>query len=202
MISRLAGILQEADLTDVVVDVNGVGYALSVPMSTFDKLPALGQPVVLHTHLNVREDAMQLFGFATVPERRLFRLLITISGIGPRLALNVLSCMPIASFCSTVASGDVKALSRINGVGKRTAERLIVELREKVVDLDPTAGLNAAAGPGAASQEASDAVAALETLGFKADLARKAVDAVLAEQPGSPGTAENLIRKALQRLNS
>jgi Holliday junction DNA helicase RuvA len=199
VIAHLHGILAECDLTEVVVDVQGVGYHVSVPMSTFDRLPRQGEAVRLFTHLQVREDLMQLFGFATKEERQLFHLLIEVTGIGPRLALNILSCMSVERFAQALMAEDLKALAKISGIGKRSAERLVVELREKIKKLAPGAGL--ASAP-AVSADAQDAISALETLGFKADAARKVVQAICEEAGGKPPTAENLIRKALARLNS
>jgi Holliday junction DNA helicase RuvA len=201
VIDRISGILAACDLTEIVVDVGGIGFALTVPLSTYDRLPAVGSSVQLFGHLHVREDQFVLYGFADPQERRLFRLLITVSGIGPRMALNVLSCMPITTFCQAVAEGDIKALTRISGFGKRSAERLVVELREKVSEIDPAAALG---GSGAAvlSSAAQDAVAALETLGFRGDTARKAVSKLAEELPPSEQTAEEFIRRALRDLNS
>lgn len=200
MIDRLNGTLVECEVTGAVVDVGGVGYALTIPMSTYDRLPRIGTPVLLLTHLHVREDAMQLFAFSTSEERRLFRLLITVSGVGPRLALNVLSCMPVGTFCKTIAQGDIKSLTRVNGLGKKSAERLIVELKGRIDEIDPEAALGSAGEP--LPQAALDAIAALETLGFKADKARKTVDILCTQLPQADHSAENLIRKALQQLNS
>lgn len=204
MIARISGKLLETELTEIVVDVNGVGYALSIPMSTFEKLPKLGESVSLYTVLQVREDNMQLFGFATRDERTLFNLLTaTVSGIGPKLALNVLSCISIDSFLAAVEQADIKALSRINGIGKRTAERMVLELKDKLGGLKGVSTANGTAASAArpmSSQAALDAVAALGTLGFKQDAADKAVQALVAQEPDS--TAEQLIRKALAVLNS
>ena len=202
MISHLQGTLAECDLTEVVVDVHGVGYQVSVPMSTYDRLPRQGEPVRLLTYLQVREDLMQLFGFFTKEERALFQLLITVSGVGPRLALNILSCMSVDRFCQTLVAEDVKGLSKINGIGKRSAERLVVELREKVKEVAPAAAFGGAAPTASLSDEAQDAVSALETLGFKVDAARKVVQALCADAGDKQATAENLIRKALAQLNS
>ena len=123
MIARLSGILAESSFTSCVVDCGGVGYEVQIPVSTFDKLPQPGNQVVLKIHTAVREDAITLYGFATEEERKLFRLLIEVSGIGGKLALNVLSSTAVTTFCAAVGASDVKALSRINGIGKRTAER-------------------------------------------------------------------------------
>lgn len=202
MIARLTGTLIECDLTALVIDVNGIGYSVAVPMSTYDQMPTTGNRVTLLTHLYVREDALQLFGFATPEERELFQLLISVSGVGCRLALNVLSCMPVKTFCERVVAEDVKALSRINGIGKRSAERLVVELREKVKDIAPEAGFAGTPEKAASSREAQDAIAALETLGFKGEAARKAVAKLCTDSEDAKPTAENLIRKALAVLNS
>lgn len=203
MITRLAGTLLDCDLTEVVLDVHGVGYALTVPMSTYDRLPAPNEKVVLHTHLQVREDAMDLYGFATREERQLFRILTTVSGIGPKLALNVLSCMSIDQFSNAILTGNAKELSKVSGIGKRVAERLIVELRERIEGLDwrPTAGA-ASASSTALGAEAQDAVAGLQTLGFKADKARKTVQQLCTDSPELAESAEDLIRGALKILNS
>ena len=129
MISFLHGKVVEALPTQVIIEVAGVGYEVLIPLSSYDKLPAPGQEVRILTHLAIREDAHILYGFMTAPERELFRLLVnTVSGIGPRIALNVLSGMNVASFRGAIATADVKALSQISGVGKKMAERMVVEL--------------------------------------------------------------------------
>lgn len=202
MIERLTGVLSEADLTSLVIDVGGVGYGVSVPMSTYDALPKVGETATLYTYLAVREDALQLYGFATSEERALFRLLITVSGIGCRLALNVLSCMSVSAFCRTIIEGDTRALSRVNGIGKRSAERLVVELREKVEDIAPEAAFGTAAKSFETNRDVQDAITALETLGFKGEAAQKAVQKICAEAAPEQPSAENLIRKALRLLNS
>jgi len=202
VITRLAGTLLEVDLTHVTVDVHGVGFAVTVPMSTYDRLPRPGSEVVLHTFLDVRENEFELFGFWTVEERQLFLLLTGVSGIGPRLGLNILSGASVDVFCQTLADGDVKALCRVKGIGKRVAERLVVELREKVKDIAPGAGFGG--GPGlsdALGKEAQDAVTALVTLGFKHDAARRAVAGLVDSLPAKEQTAEQFIRRALQNLN-
>lgn len=200
MISRLHGTLVELEPTQAVIDCGGVGYAVTLPVSTYDRMPAIGGLATLYIHFSVREDAIQLFGFATVEERELYRLLLGVSGIGPRLALNVLSTLPVATFCRAVADGDTKALLRISGIGKRVAERLTVELRDRIKTIDPTAGLGQGEKP-ALPPQAEDAVAALETLGFRNEQARKAVERVAASEGSNP-SAEEMIRKALARLNT
>jgi len=199
VISRLRGRLLECDVTGVLVDVQGVGFAVAVPLSTFDHLPKVGEEVILHTWLGVREDSLTLYGFSSVAERSLFLLLLTVTGIGPRLALNILSCLPVSSFCTAVAEGDIKTLTRISGIGKRSAERLVVELRDRVAEIAPS--LAGRAAP-TVSREAVDAIAALETLGFKSEAARQAVQAVCEPSKDTQPSAESLIRKALALLNS
>ena len=199
MISRLCGRLLECDVTGVLVDVHGIGFAVAVPLSTFDHLPKVGDEVVLHTWLAVREDSLTLYGFSSVSERALFLLLLGVTGIGPRLALNILSCLPVSSFCAAVVEGDIKALTRISGIGKRSAERLVVELRDRVTEIAPGSAGKAAPS---ISREAVDAIAALETLGFKSEAARQAVQAVCEQSKDTQPSAESLIRKALAILNS
>lgn len=199
MITFLNGRLVEALPTQVVVDVNGIGYEALIPLSSFDKLPQPGQPVRLLTQLVVREDAHTLYGFMSTPERELFRLLVnSVSGIGPKTALNILSGMNVVAFRGAVANGDVKSLSQISGVGKKTAERIVVELRDKV----GTAGaLEAASAKHALSpddQKTNDATLALMALGFKQP---EAHDAVRAAQTmlGAGATVEQLVRACLKK---
>lgn len=195
MIGLLSGKLIDKDFSSCLLDVNGVGFEVLIPLSTFDVLPLNEEKVTLHIHTAVREDAITLFGFASRDEKKLFQQLINVSGVGGKLALNVLSAMPAANFCAAIASGDVKSLSRINGVGKRTAERLIVELKGKLENLDP------AAAPPTGNSDAADAAAALEQLGYRKDAVNKTINALVAELPQNECTVENLIRAALMRLN-
>ncbi|MBE6364276.1 MAG: Holliday junction branch migration protein RuvA [Lentisphaerae bacterium] len=195
MIGLLSGKLIDKDFSSCLLDVNGVGFEVLIPLSTFDVLPLNEEKVTLHIHTAVREDAITLFGFASRDEKKLFQQLINVSGVGGKLALNVLSAMPAANFCAAIASGDVKSLSRINGVGKRTAERLIVELKGKLENLDP------AAAPPTGNSDAADAAAALEQLGYRKDAVNKTINALVAELPPNECTVENLIRAALMRLN-
>jgi len=199
MITFLQGKLVEALPTQVAVDVNGVGYEVMVPLSSYEKLPAPGSAVRLLTHLVVREDAHVLYGFVTTAERDLFRLLIhTVSGIGPKTALNVLSGMSPTAFRGAVANGDVKALSRISGVGRKTAERIVVELKDKF-GVAATWEANAARHALAPEeQKMSDAVLALLALEFKPAQAQEAVRAAHALL-GSTATVEDLVRTALKK---
>lgn len=196
MIAFLSGLLAESSASSCVVDVNGVGYELLIPVSTFEKLPHTGEKVKLLVHMQVREDAITLFGFYSSEEKQLFNKLIDVSGVGGKLALNVLSTMPAGNFCAAVASGDVKAISRINGIGKRTAERLIVELKGK---LDLAGGSDGT--PSLPSNEAvNDAALALEQLGFKRDAINKTLNTLVAEIPVEEQTSEKLLRAAIMKL--
>ena len=199
MIGRLHGTLLAKTPPQLLVDCGGVGYEVDVPMSTLYKLPELGKPVTLLTHLAVREDAHVLYGFATPGERDLFRLLIhTVSGIGPKIALNILSGMNPTAFRGAVAQGDVKALSRISGVGKKTAERIVVELKDKI---GPAGALEATSARRALSpeeQNLTDAVAALVALDIGLADAHEAVRAAQA-QLGEAANVEDLVRAALKK---
>ena len=201
MIAYLRGKLLEISYTRCIIDVNGVGYEAAIPLSTFDKLPRCGEPVELHILTQVREDAITLFGFATPGEKQLFNSLVQVSGIGGKLALNILSGMSVANFCDAVVNRDVKALSRISGIGKRTAERMIVELHDKLSapGFAPAAG--EAGAPKGNLDSINDAALALENLGYKRDAIRRTIQAITAELPESEQTTENLIRAALARMN-
>lgn len=199
MIAFLQGTLVEALPTQVSVDVRGVGYEVLIPLSSYDKLPPPGQEVRLLTHLAVREDAHVLYGFVTPAERELFRLLInTVSGIGPRLALNVLSGMNPTTFRGAVANGDVKALSQIAGVGRKTAERIVVELRDKVGAAGAWEASSARRGLSPEDQKINDAVLALLALGVKQTEAHEQVRAAL-QRLGSEAGIEELVRASLKR---
>ena len=202
MIARLRGTLLESSYTGCVVDVGGVGYELAIPLSTFDKLPRCGEKLELHVLTQVREDAITLFGFATPGEKELFRALVQVSGIGGKLALNILSGMSVANFCDAVANRDVKALSRISGIGKRTAERMIVELHDKLAaPAFVPAGAEGAGERKGNLDSINDAALALENLGYKRDAIRRTIQAITSELPEEEQTTENLIRAALARMN-
>lgn len=201
MITFLRGHLAESFPNRAVVDVGGVGYGVHIPISTYDALPGVGQPVRLLTHLQVREDAHDLYGFASDEERDLFRLLINqVSGIGPKLALAVLSGMPVATFKACVARNDLAALSRIKGVGKKTAERIVVELRDKVGVAAAWEAATAGQTPPLQSH-ANDAVLALVSLGYRQPDAHKAVEQFLKDTSGEPST-DVILRGALRSLTS
>jgi len=199
MITFLRGKLVEALPTQAVVEVNGLGYEVLIPLSSFDRLPAPGGDVLLLTHLAIREDAHVLYGFMTATERDLFRMLInTVSGIGPKIALNVLSGMNVTAFRGAVASGDVKALSQISGVGRKTAERIVVELRDKVGAAGAWEATSEKRSLSATEQKINDAVLALMALGFKQQDGHEAVRA--AQTLLGPETSvENLVRACLKK---
>jgi len=199
MITFLHGKLVEALPTQVTVDVNGVGYEALIPLSSFDKLPLPGQPLKLLTQLIVREDAHTLYGFMTSEERDLFRLLIhTVSGIGPKTALNVLSGISVTAFRGAVAGGDLKALSKISGVGKKTAERIVVELKDKIGMAGAWEAASAKHGLSSDEQRINDAVLALVALGFKQIDAHDSVRAAQAVL-GTQATVEELVRACLKK---
>ena len=199
MISFLEGKLVEALPTQVIVQVAGVGYEVLIPLSSYDKLPAAGESIRLLTHLVVREDAHILYGFMTPAERELFRLLInTVSGIGPKIALNVLSGVSVTAFRGAVANGDIKALSQISGVGRKTAERIVVELKDKIGAAGAWEAASAQRSLSPGDQKINDAVLALMALGFKQVEAHDAVrqaQAVL----GGEATVEDLVRACLKK---
>ena len=199
MITFLHGKLIEALPTQVVVGVNGVGYEVLIPLSSYDKLPQPGQDIRLLTHLVVREDAHTLYGFMTSAERELFRMLInTVSGIGPKIALNVLSGISVTAFRGAVANADVKALSQISGVGKKTAERIVVELKDRIGAAGAWEALSAQRALSPEDQKVNDAVLALMALGFKQieahDSVRKAQGSL-----GAEATVEDLVRACLKK---
>lgn len=199
MISFLRGKLVEILPTQAIVDINGVGYDVLIPLSSYDKLPAPGEEVKLLTHLAIREDAHVLYGFMTTQERELFRMLInTVSGIGPKIALNILSGMNVVAFRGAVANGDVKALSQISGVGKKTAERIVVELKDKVGVAGAWEASSAKHGLSPEEQKVNDAVLALIALGFKQVEAHDTVRAAQ-EKLGPKAGVEDLVRAALKK---
>ena len=185
MIGRLSGRLVAKQPPQVLVDVGGVAYEVDVPMSTFYGLPATGEPVSLYTHLVVREDAHTLYGFATLEERSAFRQLIRISGIGARTALSVLSGLSVGDLAQAVALQDAAPLVRVPGIGKKTAERLLLELKGKLAEASAPAG----------GQAASDVVNALVALGYSD---KEALVAVKGLTPGLP--VAEAIRAALKAL--
>src|SRR3954468_10639864 len=200
MITFLAGKLAAALPTQAIIDVNGVGYEVMIPLSSYDRLPAAGQPVQILTHLVVREDAHLLFGFMSSAERDLFRLLVNnVSGIGPKLALAVLSGMSVGNFKSAVVNNDVAALSKISGLGKKTAERIALELKDKLGVSAVWEAASAAHAPSSEQGQANEAVLALIALGYKQVDAHKTVRDLQERQPEIK-SAEELVKQALKRM--
>ena len=199
MIARLAGRLVDKNADGLVVDVGGVGYAVHVSLQTLASLPAAGSPVTLLVHTEVREDAIELFGFAEARERTAFHLLRRVKGLGPRISLAVLSGMPVAQLCQAIAGGDVARLQTIPGVGRRLAERIVVECRESMAELAMLTGAPAAAAaPGALGAAQAEAVSALVNLGYKRAEAEDAVR----KHSKTEATLEDVIRAALQGLSA
>jgi Holliday junction DNA helicase RuvA len=198
MIGRIRGKLLEKQAPELLVDVNGVGYEIHAPMTTIYQLPALGEQVELHTHLIVREDAHLLFGFASLQDRALFRALIKVNGVGPKLALTILSGMDVNDFVRCVRDGDTAGLVKLPGVGKKTAERLLIEMRDRLRDwhADGVAVSEGAAQlPKRENDYLLEAESALIALGYKPAEATKMIAAVKNEGT----TSEILIRAALKK---
>lgn len=192
MIGRLTGKLVAKQPPLLVLDVGGVGYEIEAPMSTFYHLPAVGETITLQTHLTVREDAHLLFGFATAAEKALFRELVKVSGIGPKLALAVLSGVGVEDFWETVRNSEIARLTKIPGIGRKTAERLVVEMRDKAGAVENAATTLAVARPGTPLQEARSALTAL---GYKPAEVQRFTEAVWKDGM----TTEQVIQEALRR---
>ncbi len=193
MIARIEGALVEKSPEAVVLDVNGVGYEVRVPLSTFFELPDEGKIVRLRIHTHVREDAFQLFGFISETERALFRLLLATSGVGPKLALAILSGLPVAKLVAALRAGDLASLTGIPGVGKKTAERMLLELRDKVLGLDVETRPERPAVP----DSAAAAESALCNLGYPRPHAERAVRRALEVLPEG-ASLEALIKESLR----
>lgn len=200
MITFLQGILSESLPTQIVVDVGGVGYQVFIPLSSYDRLPAVNASIKVLTHLQVREDAHVLYGFMSVAERDLFRLLVNnVSGIGPKMALAILSGMSVTHFKNAVVTSDVASLSKISGVGKKTAERVVLELRDKLGVAATWEAASSGHAPTAEETAVNDAVLALISLGYKQVDAHKAIKQTY--KPGAtPPQPEDLVRMALKIL--
>lgn len=207
MIGRIAGVLLEKQAPELLVDVQGVGYEVLVSLTTFFDLPNCGEPVALHTHLVVREDAQQLYGFAEKHERELFRTLIKVSGVGPKMALAILSGMTPRDFVRSVQANDTATLVKLPGVGKKTAERLIVEVRDRLATIiegmdgsgdEPVSGVANAPLGGSQSNTIAEAESALIALGYKPQEAARMVSAVVSD--AEVQTSEELIRLSLKSM--
>ena len=198
MIALIRGTLAYKSIDHVIIDVGGVGYRLSIPLSTFYSLPDTGE-VSLFTHTHVREDALLLFGFLSIEEKELFIILIGISGVGPKLAVNILSHIPVGDLKRAIATGDIKRLSGLPGIGKKTAERLVLELKDKVGPIDEltvSSDTTSVAGP-TTNTLTNDVISALVNLGYKENMARK----ILENMEMAPDlTMEEALKGALKIL--
>ena len=199
MIGRLQGKVIEKQAPDLLIDVQGVGYEVLVSLNPFFGVPAVGESVTLHTHFVVREDVQQLYGFGTQSERQLFRHLIKVNGVGPKMALAILSGMSANDFAICVHNNDIATLVKLPGVGKKTAERLLIEMRDKIGDVDATAGGAVAVARDIKPDIAQEAESALIALGYKPADAAKIISRVANESVSDAG---ELIRLALKSMGS
>jgi Holliday junction DNA helicase RuvA len=197
MIASLTGILKVKNPTEIVLDVHGVGYAVTIPLSTYEKLGEVGSIATILTHLHVREDAMQLFGFATDEERLSFKLLISVNGIGPKIAQGILSRIAVTDLKLHISKENISALTAIPGVGRKTAERLVIELRDKIGKID-AAGPASTIQPNGEEELRQEALLALTSLGYNKPIAEKALRQVLTELKGEKLSLQDLIKKALR----
>ncbi|MBE5770882.1 MAG: Holliday junction branch migration protein RuvA [Clostridiales bacterium] len=197
MYAYIKGIVADKGQNEVVIDAGGVGYLLSCSMTTLQEVPPVGESMKMHTYLSVREDAMELFGFATREEKNMFTRLLSVSGIGPKVALSILGSMPLRDLTLAIVTGDTTTLSRAPGVGKKTAQRLALELKEKV-DQSDLENVPAASGSYTPIQEdaATEALAALQALGYTPAEAAKAISQVR----GQSDSANELVRLALRSM--
>ncbi|MBZ5537177.1 MAG: Holliday junction branch migration protein RuvA [Acidobacteriia bacterium] len=199
MIAHLTGKILSKQPNQVILDVGGVGYDVTIPLSTFYELPDDSTPISLNIYTHVREETIALFGFLTPPEKQVFEKLISVSGIGPKLGIAILSGMSVNELVPSIQHGNVVRLTHIPGVGKKTAERLVLELRDKLSTLAPAGGAPRPEWPAHVNQIKEDAVSALMNLGYSAVLSEKAVREVLHSE-GNEQTFENLLKKSLQFL--
>jgi Holliday junction DNA helicase RuvA len=200
MIALINGLLIHKATSSVIVDANGVGYRIFVPLTTFYTLPDTNQPVTLHVHTHVRPDAISLFGFGSGNEKEVFELMLSVSGIGPRLAMNILSGISAEELIKAVSDGNLNQLVSIPGVGKKTAERMILELKDKMVKLSARNVIYRDNGIIMISDSIKDdALSALVNLGYKSHRAREAVDKIMSESSQSL-TLDLLLKKALKVL--
>lgn len=201
MIARIKGILIHKSVSHVIVDAHGVGYQIFVPLTTFYELPETGQSVILNIYTHVKEDALHLFGFHTLEDQGIFQMLISVAGIGPKLALNILSGIPAREFIRAVTQGNLGRLVAIPGVGKKTAERMVLELKDRMLKIDfaPIAP-EGVTDEGRGDAVKDDALSALMNLGYKQAAAGKAIEGVIAGSSGDL-SLDVLLREALKRLS-
>ena len=201
MIALISGKIASKSISNVIIDVQGVGYRVFIPLTTFYELPETGAIITLHIHTNVKEDAINLFGFYTTQERDLFQLMISVSGIGPKMSMNILSGIPAQELLGAISDGNVNKLTRIPGVGKKMAERLVLELKEKVIKKMMMEEL-----PQANAQNrlddmiAEDVISALVNLGYKSNVAKDALDKSIRESSGEM-VMDQLLKKTLKIIS-
>ena len=200
MISALRGTLLSKSATELLIDVQGVGYSVSIPLSTYERVGEVNAAISILTYLHVREDLLQLYGFATEEERNLFKLLISVSGIGPKMAQSILSGISAADLTNYIREGNHFALTRIPGVGKKIAERLVVELREKIEKVDIPSSLPPASSQAQTSIR-SEALLALTSLGYNRAVAEKALRTAIQDTNGKDVSVEVLIKAALKHAS-
>lgn len=200
MIALITGTILEKTPSTLIVEVHGIGYQIFIPLNTFYRLPEMKESVSLHIYTHVREDALQLYGFLSILEKELFLLLLGISGVGPKVALGILSGMELTELVQALRDGNVDRLRAIPGVGPKTAARLVLELREKVGALS-LAGLQAPISTGSESDKVKeDALSALVNLGYHRNEAKRTVDKIAEEETAESESVEGLIKKALKKL--
>jgi len=198
MISYLQGVIAEKQPTRAVIDIQGVGYDVAIPVSSYERMGNVGEIVKLFTYLHVREDALLLFGFATQEEREMFLLLISVSGIGPKSGLGILSSISIPEFKQAILGENLDLITSVPGVGKKTAQRLVIELKEKVAKMGSSGGVSVVGKVAATSEVADEAMMALISLGYNKQVAEKAIAKALRENPDKPYTLHDLIKAALR----
>ncbi|MBM4313917.1 MAG: Holliday junction branch migration protein RuvA [Deltaproteobacteria bacterium] len=199
MIALLNGILIEKSITQCIVDVRGVGYRVVVPLTTFYELPEIGRPVVIHIHTHVREDAVHLYGFHSREERAVFQLMISVSGIGPKLAINVLSGIDAGELIRAVTTDDLNRLTGIPGVGKKTAERMILEMKDKAAKFGRESVPVGTVAVKTGDQVKDDALSALVNLGYKGSAVKEIIERIAREDKETP-SLDRLLKAALKTL--
>jgi len=199
MIARLSGNLIEKSITQCIVDVRGVGYRVVVPLTTFYELPEIGQPVVIHIHTHVREDAVNLYGFHTQEERAVFQLMISVSGIGPKLAINILSGIAAGELIRAVTKDDLKRLTGIPGVGKKTAERMILEMKDKAAKFGRESVPAGTVAVRTGDQVKDDALSALVNLGYKGSTVKGVIDRIM-QEAREVQSLDQLLKQALKTM--
>ena len=202
MIARISGMLAYKSVQAITLDVHGIGYRVFVPLTTFYELPETGQAITLHIHTHVKEDAINLFGFHTLEERNMFQVMISVSGIGPRLAMNILSGINVADLVDAITGGNLRRLLSIPGVGRKMAERLVLELKDKVLKLDRGQAAPRDRVVPRSPEEAvkEDALSALINLGYKNATARDVIEKIMKDTTEIPAL-DLLLKSALQQLS-